>query len=59
MLRASPSQNLNKFQLECNWNLKENDQGQSKPKSDQFPIRIYFEFKENAQGQPMLESHQC
>ena len=31
MLKASPSQNLINFQLEFNWNLKENAQGQPKP----------------------------
>jgi len=40
LLRASPSQNLINFQLECNRNLKEAAQGQPKPESHQFSIRI-------------------
>ena len=38
MLRASPSQNLNNFQLERNF--KETAKGQPKPESYQFSIKM-------------------
>ena len=40
LFRASPSQNFINFQLECNRNFKETAQGQPKPESHQFPIRM-------------------
>ena len=40
LLRASPSQNLNNIQLECNRNLKETAQSQHKPESHQFSIKV-------------------
>ena len=45
MLKASPSQNLMIFRLECNWNLNEHAQGQPKPESHQFSIRMKLEFE--------------
>ena len=40
MLKASPSQNLINYSSECNSNSTENAQGQPKPESHRFSIRI-------------------
>ena len=40
IIRESPSQNLINFQLECNRNFKENAQGEHKPNSHKFSIRL-------------------
>ena len=40
LLRASPSQNLINIELKCNRNFKEITEGQPKPESHQFWIRM-------------------
>ena len=57
LLKASPSQNLMNFQIECNKNSKETAHGQPNPQYINFQLECNRNFKEAAQSQLKSESH--